>query len=184
MNRLTLMRHAKSSWDGSYKDDFDRPLNKRGRRDAPLMGAVINEQLGAPDIVLCSDAARTRETLTLAAPHFSNEPAIDYQHTLYLASPAQLLASIAATGTAARAARKAAPAHILVIAHNPGLHALSLSLADPARSRPQDLIRLAEKFPTAALAHFTFDTPDWPERLPRKGILKLFATPKSLLHHR
>ncbi len=63
MNRLTLLRHAKSSWDHPDLKDIDRPLNDRGRRDAPLMGQVCSDALPAPDLVLLSPARRTRETV-------------------------------------------------------------------------------------------------------------------------
>ncbi len=171
MKRLSLLRHAKSSWNDSTKDDFDRPLNKRGRAAAVLMGAFVEENTGAPDCVLCSSAVRTRETLDLIAPLFSARPHIEYSRGLYLASPPDILKAIGA-----------APqqyAHILVIAHNPGLHMLALDLADPARSRAPELGRLAEKFPTAALAHFEFDIADWDEPLRRRGALLHFATPKE-----
>jgi phosphohistidine phosphatase len=172
MKRLSLLRHAKSSWNDSTKDDFDRPLNRRGREAAVLMGAFLDENAGAPDCVLCSSAVRTRETLELMAPLFSARPHIEHSRGLYLASPPDILRSIGA-----------APqqyAHILVIAHNPGLHMLALDLADPARSSAPDLARLAEKFPTAALAHFEFDISTWDERLRRRGALRFFATPKDL----
>jgi phosphohistidine phosphatase len=172
MKRLSLLRHAKSSWDDNVKDDFDRPLNRRGREAAVLMGAFLDENTGAPDCVLCSSAVRTRETLELMAPLFSARPHMEHSRGLYLASPPDILRSIGA-----------APqqyAHILVIAHNPGLHMLALDLADPARSSAPDLARLAEKFPTAALAHFEFDISAWDERLRRRGALRFFATPKDL----
>ncbi len=172
MKRLSLLRHAKSSWGAPAQDDFDRPLNKRGRIAAPLMGAYIKATIGAPDCILCSSAIRTRETLDLLLPFFGANPCIDYSRGLYLASPADILEHV-------RAAPEDA-GHILVIAHNPGLHMLALELADPARSRAGDLRRLAEKFPTAALAHFEFDIVGWRDPLLRRGALRLFVTPKEL----
>ncbi len=172
MIRLSLLRHAKSSWDDNVKGDFDRPLNRRGREAAVLMGAFMEENTGAPDCVLCSSAVRTRETLDLIAPFFSARPHIEYSRGLYLASPHTILEAIGAASQQY--------AHILVIAHNPGLHMLALDLTDPARSRPGDFRRLAEKFPTAALAHFEFDISAWDEPLRRRGALRLFATPKDM----
>ena len=69
--------------------------------------------------------------------------------------------------------------HIMVIAHNPGTHMLALELADPVRSNEQALSRLQEKFPTAGLAHYTFDIRDWSEILEETGSLEVFATPKG-----
>ncbi|NOX82102.1 MAG: histidine phosphatase family protein [Alphaproteobacteria bacterium] len=172
MKRLSLLRHAKSSWDDNVKGDFDRPLNRRGREAAVLMGAFMEENAGAPDCVLCSSAVRTRETLDIMAPLFSARPDIEYSRGLYLSSPADILGAIGAASQQY--------AHILVIAHNPGLHMLAMEIADPARSSAPDLGRLAEKFPTAALAHFEFDIDGWNAPLRRRGALRLFATPKDL----
>lgn len=63
--RLIVMRHAKSSWDADAPTDHARPLNKRGKRDAPVMGQRLVDLGWAPDLVLSSDAARTRETYSL-----------------------------------------------------------------------------------------------------------------------
>ena len=72
MTTLLLLRHAKSSWDTMSLPDYDRPLAKRGRKAAPLIGAEI-AQLGLrPDLILCSGAVRTRETLDLVLPAFSS----------------------------------------------------------------------------------------------------------------
>jgi len=65
MNRLTLLRHAKSSWKKQGLLDIQRPLNARGLLDAPLMGRVCEQHLPAPDLVLLSPALRTRETVRL-----------------------------------------------------------------------------------------------------------------------
>lgn len=67
MIQLALLRHAKSSWDQPQLDDFDRPLNERGRRAAPIMGHMLASLKFAPDVVLCSPAKRTRETLEAVA---------------------------------------------------------------------------------------------------------------------
>src|SRR3954466_4754929 len=68
MLSLALLRHAKSSWDASDIEDVERPLNERGRTAVPVMGEVLKELKFAPQLVLCSPAKRTRETLALIAP--------------------------------------------------------------------------------------------------------------------
>ena len=65
MKKLLLLRHAKSSWGAADLTDFERPLNERGRRDAPLVGEFIREQGLRPDLVISSPAQRTRETIAL-----------------------------------------------------------------------------------------------------------------------
>ncbi len=62
MKRLFIVRHAKSSWDDASLDDFDRPLNKRGKRDAPAMGKRLAQRVGRPDLMLSSPALRAKKT--------------------------------------------------------------------------------------------------------------------------
>jgi len=62
MKRLTLIRHARSSWDHSELRDYERPLNKRGRRDAPLMGCTLADRINPPGVILCSPAVRAKTT--------------------------------------------------------------------------------------------------------------------------
>ena len=172
MKRLSLLRHAKSSWNEAYKDDFDRPLNQRGRQAAPIIGDYINDHIGRPDLILCSAAMRTRETQDLILPFFTIKPETKISKDLYLASPTTILSHVSAAAEQY--------SHIMVIAHNPGLHMLALDLADTARSRSGDLQRLARKFPTAALAHYEFISQNWRSSLTKKGALRAFVTPKDL----
>nr|NIL98123.1 hypothetical protein [Planctomycetales bacterium]NIP70269.1 hypothetical protein [Planctomycetales bacterium] len=67
MKTLLLLRHAKSSWDDSALDDHDRPLNKRGKRDAPRMGQLLVQQDLVPDCILTSTARRARKTAEAVA---------------------------------------------------------------------------------------------------------------------
>jgi phosphohistidine phosphatase len=92
MTRLTLLRHAKSSWSHSELSDIERPLNKRGKRDAPLMGRVCAERLPVPDLVVVSPAERTRTTVKLFlkawdkhSPGTAVEPRIIVEDDLYMA---------------------------------------------------------------------------------------------------
>jgi phosphohistidine phosphatase len=172
MKHLTLLRHAKSSWDKPGVNDFDRPLNKRGRQAAALMGAYIRKNNITPEHVLCSSAVRTRQTLSLILPSLDSDPVITFRDRLYLASPSQMLAQISSIPDQV--------SHLLVIGHNPGTHMLALDLVDPAQSNAQMTGRLAEKFPTAALAHFQFDTAAWNSVTSGGGALKAFVTPRSL----
>ncbi len=172
MKQLTLLRHAKSSWDNPDHDDFDRPLNERGRSAAPLMGAFMAQNGLLPDYILCSTAARTRETLKLILQAFDSAPRVNYSDDLYLSDPGTILAAV-----------KAAPDdadHALVIVHNPGVHALALDLVDEEVSNKKAVRRLCKKFPTAALASFQFSGKDWRGVNYGVGALTLFVTPKTL----
>ena len=88
MKTLFVMRHAKSSWDTMSLPDYDRPLAKRGRKAAPLIGAEIARLGLRPDLILCSGAARTRETLALVLPALgAPPPEIVYDDAIYMATP-------------------------------------------------------------------------------------------------
>lgn len=142
--RLILIRHAKSSWDDPALSDHERPLNQRGRRAAPLIGAWLRENGYRPDEVLCSDAVRARETLAalgLDAP-------VTYLSRLYHAEPETILAVL----------REAQGRVVAVIGHNPGMaeFAERILAAPPEHPRFDD-------FPTAATLVADFDIDDWPE---------------------
>ncbi len=171
MLTLALLRHAKSSWDDQPSDDFNRPLNARGRQAAPEAGQQLRELQIVPGLILCSPAKRTRETLELALPEMrlTAAPEIIFDDKLYLAPPALMLDLL----------KKLAANHacVLMVGHNPGMHNLADALAGPG---PEVLNEeLAEKFPTAAIAVFTFNKKSWRDIGPRMGRLTAFWTPKK-----
>ena len=171
MLTLALLRHAKSGWDDPTLDDHERPLARRGTRDVPRIGAFMAANDLVPDLVLCSDAVRTRATLTLLLPAWAPRvPEIRYDKKLYLASPLGIREHLVRLGTG--------PALVMVIGHNPGLHVLALELA--GRGNGKDLAALAEKYPTCALAVIDCETTNWGDLRPGRGTLRLLATPKRL----
>ena len=114
MKRLTLLRHAKSSWDNDRLTDHDRPLAARGLHDAPLMGSRLAEQGLAPGLLLSSTALRARQTAELVAPAFSRiQPRLALEPRLYLATPGEMLAVVAALDDELD--------EVILIGHNPGL---------------------------------------------------------------
>ena len=171
MKRLSLLRHAKSSWGDARQRDVDRPLNARGREAAPLMGAYMAEHDLVPDLVLCSTAARTRETLALLSPRLPRDPTIEFREDFYLADPGVMLGAVQRTDEEYQ--------HILIIAHNPGLEMLAMRLSDPEQSDIAALARIAEKFPTAALASFS-GPQRWTGFAKGACALEGFVTPKML----
>lgn len=168
MRRLFLLRHAKSSWQVEGQDDFDRPLNARGRKAGPLMGAFIAENDSSPDLILCSTACRARQTLALVLPFLEGEATILLEDALYLASSDQLLHRL--TRADDRFGR------VMIIAHNPGLQDLTLSLA----AFGAELGTVKRKFPTAALGQIDFDIDSWAAVAPQEGVLTRFVTPRGL----
>ena len=88
---LALMRHAKSDWADPGLSDHDRPLNRRGRRDAPAMGRWLAQQNFFPELILASSAVRVRETIDGLLSVWSNRPRIAISESLYLPSPRTIL---------------------------------------------------------------------------------------------
>ncbi|MEM8771033.1 MAG: histidine phosphatase family protein [Pseudomonadota bacterium] len=172
MKRLTLFRHAKTLPAAPGQDDFDRALAERGESDAAMIGRKEAALGAAPDLILCSTAQRTRQTCAVFLNALQAKPEVKYDDDLYLASPKAMLG----------AARRADPAHdhVMIIAHNPGLHMLAISLIDPARSHGETVAAVGAKFPTGAIASFAFDIDEWRRLKERTGALQRYSTPKAL----
>ncbi len=119
--QLILLRHAKSSWDSGAKHDFDRPLNKRGRRDAPRMGDWLRKNRLLPDYVFSSPANRAKSTAGAVIDRLGMpQSAVVYDEALYLGDCAMLLRVLAKSPSDAM--------RILLVGHNPGLEELLLYL--------------------------------------------------------
>lgn len=112
MRRLVLMRHAKSSWKTDAPSDHARPLNKRGRRDAPRVGARLRELGWVPDLVLASDSARTTETFERMRATLGYEGEAVFTRELYHAGTDELRAALATLSDEVET--------VLVLGHNPG----------------------------------------------------------------
>lgn len=141
MHMLHLLRHAKSSWKDDV-EDHQRPLSRRGREAARGLGRSLPNLAGGIDLVLCSSAARTRETLDLALAGFAVRPRSSIEDALYLASCDELLKRLRRLDEA--------DGNVLLIGHNPGLHELAVALAEP--DAPLARALASGKFPTAARA--------------------------------
>lgn len=170
MLELLLLRHAKSRWDEPAQADHDRDLAPRGERTAPRMGRLLAEQGLVPDRVLCSTAWRAVRTWELAAAELGAAPEVVFDRALYLAGPERLLDAVRKGGRGAR--------RLLLVGHNPGLHAFAVRLAGSGDRKLRE--QLAAKFPTAALAHFAFEAAAWPKLTPGAGRLLGFWRPRDL----
>jgi phosphohistidine phosphatase len=170
MLTLSLLRHAKSSWRDPNLADFDRPLAERGSRAAPLMGKAMSEHGLVPDLVMCSPARRTRETLDLVLAQLGANTHVELEDALYHASPQTMLELAARVPPEVR--------HMLLVGHNPPLHDFALKLTGAGEKDLRET--LAAKYPTAGLAVLTFPIAGWSEIRPGSGILTLFLTPKAL----
>jgi phosphohistidine phosphatase len=144
-HKIILMRHAKSDWLTGAQSDFDRPLARRGRKDAPRMGRWLHKQALYPDRFISSPARRTRETALCVADALEFPRGdIVWEQPLYEASLEDLLAVINNHCTGAK--------RLLVIAHNPGLDTLLEFLA---RDQAQ-LSSTGKLMTTAAVAVLDF----------------------------
>lgn len=165
---LLLMRHAKSAWDDPRLTDFERPLNARGRRDAPRMGRWIANSALAPDVVLCSSAARTRETWELVGRELPDAPSPLFLKELYHAS----------SNTIIDAVEQLQPKHriALLLGHNPGMaEAVERLSARDAAARE----KLPSNFPTAAVAIFSWEG-EWEDLRTAEIALERLVRPKDL----
>lgn len=171
MKTLTVLRHAKSSWDDAVARDFDRPLNARGQRAAVTVGRHMRSEGLAFDHVVASPAVRIVETVEQVETGYGSALAPEWDRRIYLASASTLLDVVHELPTGADSA--------LLIGHNPGLEDLVLMLVP---DRIGDLLRdsVEEKFPTAALAMITFDTDDWGAIRSSAGTLVRFVRPRDL----
>lgn len=170
MKRLLLLRHAKSDWNRPELADFERTLNDRGRRSAPLMGRHIASEGNVPDKVLCSSSRRTRETLGLLVPFLDREMDIRILRGLYDASEGDYLEIIRKYGGSADT--------LMVLGHNPAMQDTALRLAGSGNSELAG--EISGKFPTAGLAVMDFEVPDWSKLKEKSGKIVAFFRPKDI----
>jgi len=119
MKTLLILRHAKSSWKDPELSDHDRPLNKRGKHDAPLMGQLLKEKKLVPDLIISSTAVRAKDTALTVAERVGYDNEIIFESTLYAASPDAYIKAISNVADNGKDFST-----ILVIGHNPGLEEL------------------------------------------------------------
>jgi phosphohistidine phosphatase len=163
MKTLLVLRHAKSSWRDPALDDHERPLNKRGQRDALQMGELVRKHRLTPDIIISSDAVRARLTAEAVAEAARYEGEILLDRRLYIASPAGILAVL-------RAVRETKAGTVMIVGHNPGLE----ELVEQLTGEQHDL-------PTAALARIVLPTDRWRDlRVSTRGTLFGLWRPKEL----
>ncbi|MFN2278707.1 MAG: SixA phosphatase family protein [Candidatus Promineifilaceae bacterium] len=142
MKYLLVLRHAKSSWKDESLRDFDRPLSKRGKSDAPRMGRLLADMDLVPDLIFTSGAKRAKSTAEAVADSSGYEAEIDVRSQLYMAMPDDYFAVLNKVPDSREL--------VMVVGHNPGIEELL-----------EQLTGFWERMPTAALAHLELDTPSW-----------------------
>ncbi len=144
MKTLFLLRHAKSSWKQPEMNDHDRPLNKRGKKEAPLVGKYLKANNLVPDLILSSTARRAHDTAEAVAEESGFEGQVDFYQDLYLSEIACYLDILQSLPDTAN--------RVLVVGHNPDLEELLTLLTDAT-----------EHMTTAALAQIILPITSWQE---------------------
>ena len=162
MRTLFVMRHAKSSWAEADLADFDRPLNDRGRRDAPFMGAVMRDNGDTPEIIFSSPALRARETARLVKEGGDLTAEIVFDHRIYEASPQTLKQAVSAI--------EDKYSSVMLVGHNPGIEGFIRFLTGTL-----------EPMPTAALAIIELKSASWSAAALGSGRLVKVIRPKDEL---
>lgn len=164
---VCLMRHAKSDWDHAMLSDHDRPLNERGRRDAPRMARWLAQRGYLPDLILASTAARVRQTIEGLLSVWTHRPLVLTSSSLYLASPTTIREHLLCDAILPDGHR---PRVAMVVAHNPGIEELT-----------SQWLGMPTRMPTAAVAIFQCE-PLRPEDLagPRPRRFIALGLPKEI----
>ena len=161
MKRLYLIRHAKSSWDDPDLADYERPLNKRGKEEAPMMGKRLKKSKVQPDLILSSPAKRALKTAKIIAKELDfPKKRIVTDEAIYEAGVPALLSVIRNIDDAFQ--------QVLFCGHNPGLTDLAQSLTNVQ----------IDNIPTCGVFCLDFDLPSWKEVADGKGIFVFFDYPK------
>jgi phosphohistidine phosphatase len=169
MRHLMLLRHAKTERAEPGQRDRDRKLVKRGRADAPTLGAYMTHHNLIPDLALVSPAARAQETWDLVAEAFDKPPRTQIDDRIYNASPHKLLHVVAE----ARKANK-----LVIVGHNPSLHEFALQLIASGDVETREQLR--DKLPTSGLVVMGLPIDDWAELRLHSARLERFVTPRLI----
>ncbi|NLF50306.1 MAG: histidine phosphatase family protein [Leptolinea sp.] len=162
MKTLLLMRHAKSSWKHPDLPDQDRPLNKRGEKDAPHMGKYLREKKLVPDVILASPVKRVTQTVDGMLEKLNYKGKVEYIDSLYLAEPSSYLSTLQVVDDKFE--------KVMVVGHNPGLEGLL-----------QILSGKVESLPTAAVAQLVLPIEHWADLAEgTRGELVVRVKPRDL----
>jgi len=157
------MRHAKSDWDSEYSGDHERPLSRRGVKAATKIGKWISENEFKPDLIVCSTALRTRQTLDLVQENAGwKELSIDFDEQIYLASPDSVLRLIRSLGDEIESA--------MIIGHQPFTGVVASALLSGRHL----------EVPTGCLIGMDLNTESWSGAGRSAAKLSFYTIPRSL----
>lgn len=164
MKILYLVRHAKSSWSDAGLNDYQRPLNNRGKRDAPFMGKLLKDKDVYPDKIISSGAVRAFTTArTIASEMDYPVEQIELSEEIYEASASEILDVIHNVDDNVKT--------LMMFGHNPGFTSLSNYLAD----------KQVDNIPTCGISRIEFEVDSWSDVNINKGKLTAFEFPKKYL---
>jgi phosphohistidine phosphatase len=159
---LYLVRHAKSSWKNESLSDAERPLNKRGKHDAPLMGSILKQRDKTPDVIISSPAKRALSTAKLFAEELGYaKKNIVIMEELYMADVSDFLEIIRNINDSAES--------IMLFSHNPGITYFANFISGS----------VIENIPTAGTIRIDLNIKSWMETGKIKGTLIFFEYPKK-----
>lgn len=162
MKTLVIVRHAKSDWSDPNITDIERPLNKRGKRDAPFMAKLIKEQGLTPDLILTSPAERALQTVKYFVEQFKiNKSKVIVREEIYSNGSVAIRNLLSKIDNSHQT--------IFLFGHNPDLTSLANQLLDV----------FIENIPTSGIIGIDFDFDSWDNILNSRGKLRLFEYPKK-----
>jgi phosphohistidine phosphatase len=161
MKTLYLLRHAKSSWGDATLADFDRPLNERGKRASEAIGNYLKSNSITPELIICSTALRTRETLAIVTKTAELNTEVRYDERIYEASRSRLAEVISEIENDRNV--------VMLIGHNPGMEEILLLLTGKR-----------QEMSTGTLAKIVFDTMSWTTTVEKRGTLESIVSPREL----
>lgn len=139
MKKLYIIRHAKSSWKNPTLDDFERPLSKRGKKDAPFMAKILQQKGVMPDIIISSPALRAKTTAELIAKELNFKKQITYNSKLYEADTDNIFDTILTIDESCNI--------VFLIGHNPGFNMFV-----------ETLVNFKENIPTCGIVELEIDS--------------------------
>jgi phosphohistidine phosphatase len=142
MKQLYIIRHAKSSWKNLSLDDFNRGLNKRGKKDAPFMGLKLNEKNILPDLIISSPAIRTKTTAKIIADKIGYTKSILFDKSIYESTTTTLHKIIKSIDNKNNI--------VFLFGHNPTLNMFV-----------EDFIEFYDNIPTCGIVKIEFDCNSW-----------------------
>lgn len=160
MKKLFIIRHAKSDWSNEKLDDYDRPLNQRGKKDAPLIGKILVKKKIVPDLIISSPAYRARKTSLKIASKVGYADEILFNEYIYEATLRTLLDIINFIEDEYD--------DVYLIGHNPGLNMLGFYLVD-----------FNDNLPTCGVLEIEFNCETWREATKKNARLISYEYPKK-----